>query len=251
MRDLLGFEIVNEIDARTRVAVNGDMPGKTIDIVHAPNAEAARNGWAPCITWRWRSPTTRSSCGCARRSARGVTVTPVLDRQYFTSIYFREPGGVLFEVATLRPGFAIDESVPDLGRELKLPPMGRRIAQRSKRRCRPFATDMQPHCGNPAVHAGAPLGTAAAVMILVHGRNAAPANILDLVRSLRRPQVAAIAPAAAGGTWYPYSFMAPRSRTSRASRRRCSCSNRSSRVWATTASHRTRSCCSASHRARV
>ena len=44
MRDLLGFEIVNEMDARTRVAVNGDMPGKMIDVVHAPNAEAARNG---------------------------------------------------------------------------------------------------------------------------------------------------------------------------------------------------------------
>ena len=53
---------------------------------------------------------------------RDITVTPVMDRQYFTSIYFREPGGVLFEVATLRPGFAIDESVSDLGRELKLPP---------------------------------------------------------------------------------------------------------------------------------
>ena len=69
---------------------------------------------------------------------------------------------------------------------------------------------MQPHFGNPAVHAGAPLDTAAAAMILVHGRNAAPANILDLFAQLKRPQVAAVAPAAAGGTWYPYSFMAPR-----------------------------------------
>jgi predicted esterase len=69
---------------------------------------------------------------------------------------------------------------------------------------------MQPHFGKPAVHAGAPLDTAAAAMILVHGRNAAPANILDLFARLKRPQVAAIAPAAAGGTWYPYSFMAPR-----------------------------------------
>jgi phospholipase/carboxylesterase len=47
-------------------------------------------------------------------------------------------------------------------------------------------------------------------MILVHGRNAAPANILDLFVRLDRPNVAAIAPAAAGGTWYPYSFLAPR-----------------------------------------
>jgi glyoxalase family protein len=53
---------------------------------------------------------------------RGVEVTPVMDRSYFQSIYFREPGGVLFEVATTAPGFATDESVDELGRGLKLPP---------------------------------------------------------------------------------------------------------------------------------
>ena len=47
--------------------------------------------------------------------------TPVLDRQYFTSIYFREPGGVLFEVATAGPGFAVDEEPTHLGEALKLP----------------------------------------------------------------------------------------------------------------------------------
>jgi glyoxalase family protein len=52
----------------------------------------------------------------------GVPVTEVMDRQYFRSIYFREPGGVLFEVATLGPGFLIDEALRDLGRGLKLPP---------------------------------------------------------------------------------------------------------------------------------
>ena len=52
----------------------------------------------------------------------GVSVTPVADRQYFRSIYFHEPGGVLFEVATDGPGFTIDESVEGLGSDLKLPP---------------------------------------------------------------------------------------------------------------------------------
>jgi glyoxalase family protein len=52
----------------------------------------------------------------------GVGVTDVRDRCYFHSIYFREPGGVLFEVATVQPGFAIDEDVASLGRLLKLPP---------------------------------------------------------------------------------------------------------------------------------
>jgi phospholipase/carboxylesterase/glyoxalase family protein len=52
----------------------------------------------------------------------GLDVTPVLDRRYFRSIYFREPGGVLFEIATDSPGFAIDEDPERLGEELKLPP---------------------------------------------------------------------------------------------------------------------------------
>jgi glyoxalase family protein len=52
----------------------------------------------------------------------GFNVTPVLDRQYFHSVYFREPGGVLFEIATIPPGFAIDENPAHLGEALKLPP---------------------------------------------------------------------------------------------------------------------------------
>lgn len=123
MRDLLGFEVVNEMDGRIRVAVNGDEPGKTIDVAHAPGAAAALNGIgtvhhvAMAITDGSEQRRLRDEI-----VRRGLQVTPVMDRQYFTSIYFREPGGVLFEVATLKPGFAIDESVAMLGRDLKLPP---------------------------------------------------------------------------------------------------------------------------------
>jgi len=49
-------------------------------------------------------------------------VTPVIDRIYFHSIYFREPGGILFEIATEGPGFTVDEPVKQLGESLKLPP---------------------------------------------------------------------------------------------------------------------------------
>ena len=69
---------------------------------------------------------------------------------------------------------------------------------------------MDPHAGQPVVHAGAPLDGADAVMVMVHGRNAAPKNILDLAPRIGRPRFACVAPAAAGGTWYPFSFMAPR-----------------------------------------
>lgn len=67
---------------------------------------------------------------------------------------------------------------------------------------------MAPHEGQPVVEAGAPLGTAPVVVIMVHGRGAGPENILDLVPRLARPNVTYLAPAAAGRTWYPYSFMA-------------------------------------------
>lgn len=123
MRDLLGFTVVNEMEGRTRIAIGGDVPGQTIDILHSPDAEPAKNGLgtvhhvAMAITDAAEQLRLRDEI-----VKRGITVTPVMDRQYFTSIYFREPGGVLLEVATMRPGFAFDESVENLGRELKLPP---------------------------------------------------------------------------------------------------------------------------------
>jgi hypothetical protein len=52
----------------------------------------------------------------------GFNVTPIIDRRYFRSIYFREPGGVLFEIATDPPGFTVDESAEKLGTKLRLPP---------------------------------------------------------------------------------------------------------------------------------
>jgi predicted esterase len=69
---------------------------------------------------------------------------------------------------------------------------------------------MKPHAGQPVAATGAPLGTSPVVMIMVHGRNAAPANILDLAPRFERPDFSYLAPAAAGRTWYPYSFMEQR-----------------------------------------
>ena len=57
----------------------------------------------------------------AQEIAKHCSVTPVLDRTYFHSIYFREPGGVLFELATDPPGFALDEPMESLGEELRIP----------------------------------------------------------------------------------------------------------------------------------
>lgn len=67
---------------------------------------------------------------------------------------------------------------------------------------------MHPHAGQPIATRGAPLGKSHAAMIMLHGRNAAPRNILDLVPALDRPVFTYVAPAAANNSWYPYSFMA-------------------------------------------
>ncbi len=67
---------------------------------------------------------------------------------------------------------------------------------------------MKPHAGQPVVTAGKPLGTSAALMIMIHGRNAAPKNILDLTALFDHSSFTYVAPAAANNTWYPFSFMA-------------------------------------------
>jgi predicted esterase len=69
---------------------------------------------------------------------------------------------------------------------------------------------MGPHDNQPVVHAGAPLDTADAVMIMVHGRGAGPQGIIGLAAEFNRPRFACIAPSAALHTWYPFSFMSPR-----------------------------------------
>jgi predicted esterase len=66
-----------------------------------------------------------------------------------------------------------------------------------------------PHAGQPVVRVGAPLATARAAVIMIHGRGAAASNILELVPAIGHTGVAYLAPAAAHGTWYPESFMAP------------------------------------------
>ena len=65
-----------------------------------------------------------------------------------------------------------------------------------------------PHGGQPVLTRGRPLGEGRAAMVMIHGRNAGPANILDLATPLEHPEFTYLAPAAGGGTWYPNSFMA-------------------------------------------
>ena len=75
-----------------------------------------------CTTWPGRRASRSTRTWQRKVAADGYHPTPVIDRFYFKSIYFREPAGVLFEIATLGPGFATDEPIEHLGERLSLPP---------------------------------------------------------------------------------------------------------------------------------
>jgi glyoxalase family protein len=123
MSEVLGYDVVTETRERVRLGVNGGGPGRQIDLLIDPDAPTALNGTGTVhhVAMAVADDATQHALR-EELVRRGVQVTPVRDRQYFKSIYFREPGGVLFEVATLQPGFDVDEPLNALGRALKLPP---------------------------------------------------------------------------------------------------------------------------------
>ena len=123
MTQLLDYTIVDEMDSRIRLEVNGGGPGRIIDVTSHPEAEPAMNGVGTVHHVAMAVGSAEEQLRLREELGRfGCRVTEVRDRCYFQSIYFREPGGVLFEVATVGPGFAVDEAPASLGQDLKLPP---------------------------------------------------------------------------------------------------------------------------------
>jgi len=122
LTDLLGMSLSGEQDDRARFAMSGGGSGALVDVA----ADAADRGLQAGGTVHhiaFRAPDLATMTRWQQELlAAGVAVTEIRDRQYFKSIYFREPGGVLFEIATDEPGFDVDEPLLELGRALKLPP---------------------------------------------------------------------------------------------------------------------------------
>jgi glyoxalase family protein len=120
---LLGMAGDGEDGDRARFTMSGDQPGSVVDVAASTTAERGlqAGGTVHHIAFRAPDRATQERWRGELVDA-GLEVTPILDRQYFTSIYFREPGGVLFEIATDQPGFDVDEPLLELGRHLKLPP---------------------------------------------------------------------------------------------------------------------------------
>jgi glyoxalase family protein len=124
LRDVMGMTLSGQEKHRYRFNMdNPETPGHYYDLIVDPQARSGRpgSGTVHHVAFRTENDATQVQWQSILRGS-GFEVTDVRDRQYFRSIYFRSPGGVLFEMATDSPGFSVDEAAADLGTSLKLPP---------------------------------------------------------------------------------------------------------------------------------
>jgi glyoxalase family protein len=122
LTQVLGFREIAKEGNRFRYGLDSGAPGAVVDVVCTPEGRPGRIAVGTVHHVAWRTPTDAEQVQWRENLIREeYDVTPIIDRQYFHSIYFQEPGGVLFEIATDPPGFAIDEPLDRLGSSLKLP----------------------------------------------------------------------------------------------------------------------------------
>jgi glyoxalase family protein len=122
LTDVLGFKEIGREDGYVRYQAS-DRVGGVIDIREAKGFLPGHMGRGSVhhIAFRARDDAEQAEMARKLAATHGLNVTNQLDRQYFRSVYFREPGGIIFEIATDEPGFAVDEPVETLGQQLKLP----------------------------------------------------------------------------------------------------------------------------------
>jgi glyoxalase family protein len=132
LTETFGYRLIGETDDRFRFAAPGEAgPGKTLDLLRMPGGHPGRAGAGSVHHIAFRTPDDERQRTCRESMVKlGYHVSPVMDRTYFHSIYFREPGGVLFEIATDPPGFTTDERLEELGMNLRLPPRLERMRRK-------------------------------------------------------------------------------------------------------------------------
>ena len=124
LTETFGYRLVERLNNRFRLAAPSEAgAGRIVDLLCRPDGSPGRvaAGSVHHIAFRARDD-AEQLVWRERLVDLGYNVTPVIDRTYFHSIYFRESGGVLFEIATDPPGFTLDESLDELGNHLRLPP---------------------------------------------------------------------------------------------------------------------------------
>jgi glyoxalase family protein len=128
LEGVMGYRAVGESGGRRRFVADHAGPGAFVDVVESSDTPAGRMGTGTVHHVAFRAADDAEQAA-ARDTllAERMRVTPVQERNYFRSIYFREPGGVLFEIATDPPGMTVDEPVESLGESLKLPPWYERL----------------------------------------------------------------------------------------------------------------------------
>lgn len=123
LESVLGFQHVGTEGSWHRYGLPAGGSGTFLDVAEAPNAPRGVWGVGAIHHLAWRVDDEEHQLDVRGRiAAAGVHPTPVIDRFWFRSVYFREPGGVLFELATDGPGFGVDEEISHLGETLVLPP---------------------------------------------------------------------------------------------------------------------------------
>jgi glyoxalase family protein len=122
LTQVLDYKFVEKEGNRHRYQSETVTSAAIVDLIEAPGESPAINagGTIHHIAFRVKDEDTLMKYR-EKVIKHGLHITPKVDRNYFFSLYFREPGGVLFEIATDNPGFAVDESVTELGKNLKLP----------------------------------------------------------------------------------------------------------------------------------
>ncbi len=119
----LGMRLLHERPGRSRLTAGEGGAGNIIDVIAGPKGRPGLTAGGTVHHVAFRAPDTATQSQWRDELVeRGFEVTEIKDRKYFTSIYFREPGGVLLEIATDTPGFDVDEPLLELGRSLQLPP---------------------------------------------------------------------------------------------------------------------------------
>jgi catechol 2,3-dioxygenase-like lactoylglutathione lyase family enzyme len=123
LTEVMGFRAGGSEENRFRYRAGAGEFASVVDLLCAPDARRGGMGAGVVHHVAFRTPDDAQQQAWRSEIARlRFNVTPVMDRQYFHSIYFREPGGVLFEIATDPPGFTLDEAPDQLGTNLRLPP---------------------------------------------------------------------------------------------------------------------------------
>jgi glyoxalase family protein len=123
LTETMGFRRVGQIENRCRFEVGAGVAGATVDVLTEPGTPRGIVSVGSVHHVAWRTPEDDQQKAWREQLVEaGMNVTAIIDRKYFHSIYYREPGGVLFEIATDPHGFAVDESAQDLGGRLMLPP---------------------------------------------------------------------------------------------------------------------------------